>query len=456
MPLVIPLIVAGVAAAGSIAAAEIKSSNDAANAKAAIDASNAAIAGVQQANAAAAQKAIGGASAQTAIGAQADQSMMANNLTAGGGLNAQNAVLQGQQGLIGQQEQTAAQLQGVANGTGPNPAQAMLAQQTGNNVAAQGALMAGQRGASQNVGLMARQIGQQGAATQQNAVGQGATLQAQQSLGALGQLGTQQSAIGNTLNQAGGLSTQQVNQQLSAQQQASQTALQEQQIQTNALMGAAGNNTSAGVSGAQMASNANALLSQQQQQNLQQAMSGATAGAGAAITAAGTPSTPSATSAGTAAGYGATTTNANPASTPGDYSTLAYGGKVQKLAAGGKVGPQSMVGRHLYAHYKASEPSIPLAHGGPVKAMVSPGEKYIPPAEVKEVVKGKKKAIMAGEMIPGKAKVKGNNLKNDTVPKTLEEGGIVLPRTVVNAKDPAKAAAKFVAAIAAKQGLKKK
>ena len=62
--------------------------------------------------------------------------------------------LQGQNG-IGNQSQVYNQLQGVVNGTGPNPAQAMLNQQTGQNVAQQAALMAGQRGAASNVGLIA-------------------------------------------------------------------------------------------------------------------------------------------------------------------------------------------------------------------------------------------------------------------------------------------------------------
>ena len=106
-------------------------------------------------------------------------------------LQSQQALLnaiQGQNGL-GNQSQIYNQLQGVVNGTGPNPAQAQLAQATGTNVANQAALMAGQRGAGANVGLMARQAAQQGANTQQQAAGQAATLQAQQSLGALGQAG---------------------------------------------------------------------------------------------------------------------------------------------------------------------------------------------------------------------------------------------------------------------------
>jgi hypothetical protein len=126
-----------------------------------------------------------------------------------------------QQGGVQNQSNVFNQLQGVANGTGPNPAQAQLAQATGANVAAQNALMAGQRGSSANAGLIARQAAQQGANLQQQAAGQGATLQAQQSLGAL--------------NQLGGLATSQVNQQQQAQNAAAQNALSGQSNVLNAI-----------------------------------------------------------------------------------------------------------------------------------------------------------------------------------------------------------------------------
>lgn len=96
--------------------------------------------------------------------------------------------LQAQNG-IQNQSQVYNQLQQVAAGQGPNPAQAMLANTTGQNVANQAALMASQRGASSNPALIARQAAQQGGALQQNAAGQAAALQAQQSLGAIGQAG---------------------------------------------------------------------------------------------------------------------------------------------------------------------------------------------------------------------------------------------------------------------------
>lgn len=128
-----------------------------------------------------------------------------------GALGQQQAFVQALMGVngLGNQQNVYNQLQGVANGTGPNPAQAMLNNATGQNIAQQASLMGSQRGVNQNPGLLARQAAMQGANLQQQAVGQGAGLQAQQSLNALGALGDisgqqiaeQQGGLG-ALNQA--------------------------------------------------------------------------------------------------------------------------------------------------------------------------------------------------------------------------------------------------------------
>jgi hypothetical protein len=93
------------------------------------------------------------------------------------------------------------------------------------------------------------------------------------------------------------------------------------------------------------------------------------------------------------------------------------------------------------------------AKGGKVPALVSPGEIRIHAKDVKKVAEGKK-SPMSGEKIPGKAKVAGakNSYANDTVPKTLNEGDIILPRSVTQSKNPHWAAHQFVSAIMAKQG----
>lgn len=304
--------------------------------------------------------------------------------------------LQAQNGL-GNQSSVFNQLQGVANGTGPNPAQAQLANATGANIAAQSALMAGQRGSSSNPALIARQAAMQGANTQQQAAGQGAALQAQQSL--------------NALNQLGGLANQQVSNQMGATNAYTQAAQNNQQN----LLGNY-NQIALGNSGALNA--ANAANSQARNQTIGNVLGGAGAAMGL------------------------------PKGAPGK----AEGGMIEA-----PKGPRSRVGQHFQGiAMPSSVPAIALAQGGPVPAMVSPGEKYLSPEKVSEVKQGAN-PMSIGKEIPGKPKVGGakNSYANDTVPATLEEGGIVIPRSVTQSKDAEKKAIAFVKAVMAKQGLKK-
>lgn len=450
--------------------------------------------------------------------ALAQQQALLQAITAQGGLNNQSNVY--------------SQMQGVANGTGPNPAQAMLAQQTGANNSAQAAMMAGQRGASQNVGLMARQAAQQGSANQQNAIGQGASLQAQQSM--------------NALNSMGGIANQQVSNQMGAANAYTNAAQGEQgnllgaQSQyNNALMGYAGgaNNANANVSMANAKMNAGML-------------GGILGGAGAAAAAEGgqvgtdikAPPVPqqryasggdvsvgggpkssfgrymAGQSNGSQApqGFQSIQNSDNPlqAGTQQLVGTLAKkyikpmfqnhgGGSVnpsgigsqynqagpnldvagvlpQGAAQGPSLSPnvnftpngQQNSGAYQFGNTPATDAAAkasPLAsvadkapdlsaaedlgdsfaHGGKVQALVSPGERYLPPREVAKVAKGQKSPMEAGEKIPGKPAVGGakNDYANDTVPKTLDEGGIVLPRSVTQSKNPQWAAHKFMSDI---------
>lgn len=280
-------------------------------------------------------------------GAQAPQLTQAN-LTNAGQLSSaytgnQNALqqqqqllqaIQGQNGL-GNQSQVYGQLQGIANGTGPNPAQAMLNQATGQNVSNQAALMAGQRGAGANPALIARQAAQQGANLQQQAVGQGASMQAQQSLNAIGA--------------AGNLANQQVSNQMGAVN-ANTTAQQaEQQALLNAQQ--ASNQQVTGFNQAQLTSG----MSNQSGQNLSAGMgaigqgaSGISGGlAGLALLAPGG-------------------TVPQPGYTSSYVQSLYHGGNVgNKLKAGGNVPGKP---QHLGNDYRNDT----------VKAMLSPGEVVIP------------------------------------------------------------------------------
>jgi len=308
-------------------------------------------------------------------------------------LQSQQALLQALQAQngIANQNQVFNQVEGVVNGTGPNPAQAMLNQATGANVSNQAALMAGQRGAGANVGLIARQAGMQGANTQQQAAGQAATLQANQSL--------------NALTNAGNMAGQQVANQIGA---TNANTLANQQEQQNLLAAqAAANQAAVGSQGS--VNTANASLANNIMGGQQKLIGGAFQGAGASGV------------------MGGGIQNA-----AGGAALMAHGGEVP--------GPMSSHGKRIAA-------------GGKVPAMVSPGEIYLDPNRAKEVAGSKEKAkeILARQAkVPGRAIVSGDSSKNDTVPAELETGGVVIPRSKTMPED----AARFVAAVLAKKGKK--
>lgn len=91
------------------------------------------------------------------------------------------------------------QLTQRSQGLGPNPAQNALNQSTGQNISQAAALAAGTRGAGTNAGLVANNAANTGAATNQTAIGQAATLQAQQQIAAQNQL---QGLAGDQVSQA--------------------------------------------------------------------------------------------------------------------------------------------------------------------------------------------------------------------------------------------------------------
>lgn len=356
-----------------------------------------------------------------------------------GGLQQQQDLLNALAAQNGIQNQSNVynQLQNVASGTGPNPAQAMLAQSTGTNVANQAALMAGQRGAGANVGLEARQAAQQGANTQQQAAGQAATLQANQSLNALGQLG--------------GLATQQVGQQIGAVQgvnqvtQAQQQAAQaNQQQMLNAI--AAQNQANVGMQGNINSANAQiAGINTQGQYNLVSNLTGAGGSALGLAEGGEIPSVPQQSA----------QMMMKPIQSPsGPKSKVAQ----LMMAKGGQVYPADrMPTTSMYegGKFGPTTPEMGYAKGGKVPALVSPGEVYLPPEKVKKVAKEGKNPLSVGEKIPGKPKYPGNDYRNDILPKTLESGGVIIPNKVMQSKNPAKEASKFVAAILAGKGLKR-
>lgn len=359
-----------------------------------------------------------------------------------------------QQNGLGNQSQVYNQLQGVANGTGPNPAQAQLAQATGTNVANQAALMAGQRGASSNVGLLARQAAQQGATTQQQAVGQAATLQANQSL--------------NAINSAGTIANTQAANQIGATTANTQAQQSEQQNLLNAL---AGQNT-ANVAQQSNINSANAGLAQTTMQGQQGLIGGVLNGAGAlAGSSGGASSTAAAGGArGGMVGYAdggdtVTTTPVAPVTAPVAGPQSSFG---QFLAGwSGSAKPQSQQPQAQQSTPTTGSGALQQGASNLVQGLGKSNNGGNPNADSSVDVTstadaddfaqggmthdyrsgGNVKAKNAKE----KAVVQGNSYSNDKIPAVLSEGEVVIPRSVMQSKDPIRGSADFVQKVLAKR-----
>lgn len=315
--------------------------------------------------------------------------------------------LQGQNG-VGNQSQVYNQMQGtqgllnqMAQGNGPSAAQAQLTQATNQGLQQQAGALASAKGL--NPAMAAQMSAQQGAQMSQGAANQAAQLRANQQLAAISALQQQQSNLGN-------LAGNQVGQQQGAIQNYAGNTLGQLNAQNQANVGMQSN-----------INNANAGIANTNAQGQQKLIGGLL------------------NSAGTGMGM------------PG----MANGGIVSQYAEGGQITKPMSAINFLSGGKMPQSINLPmLAHGGKVPAMVSPGEIYLPPHSVDQVKAGAN-PLTSGEKIPGKSKVKGNSFKNDTVSKDLEVGGLVLPKSVTEAKNPTKAAHKFIDAVLAKQRMTK-
>jgi len=387
-------------------------------------------------------------------GAAGTNFTVANPVGANGGVNAASnqvqGALQSQQGLlsalqgqngIGNQSQVYGQLQGIASGA-VNPAQAQFAQNTQQNVANQAALMAGQRGASANVGLMARQAAQQGAATQQQAVGQEATQQATDQINAIGA--------------AGNLATQQAGQQIGATTANTQANLGNQ----GQLLGAVGqyNAAQAGLANTQM----------QGQQGIVGGLMNAMGPTLASVPPAPAPGAGGGEIVKLADGGDIGWTNAPTGGGQGMYSFTPMAPATQSLQMGIKNAAskaKSSFGQFLQGSQTptqnngaAQNLSDPTAQTGysqnnpDVIGGTADDPSFAKGGMIKDLSSGGKvKATSADQ----KADKKGNNYGNDKIPAVLSEHEIVLPRSVTLSKDPVGNAAKFVSAVIAKRGGRK-
>jgi hypothetical protein len=317
----------------------------------------------------------------------------------------------------------------IAAGNGPNPALAQLNQTTGTNVANQAALMAGQRGASSNVGLMARQAAQQGAATQQQAVGQAATTESQQQL--------------NALNAQAGIAGQQVAETQTGLNNAATNNLTNQ----SQILGAQTAYNSAETSGQGSVNTANTATNVGAQTEANTLINGGLSGASTALTNAAAPKTtgaapatpaPAAPSGGGGPTLGVNTTLPTPSF---EYQGGAIHGR-DRMAKGGHP---SFVAQYLHGQVTPK-----MASGGKVPAIVSPKEVYLNPKQVKEVVERGADPMKIGHHFPGKDKVKHDSLKNDVIKTELDEGGVVLPIHVTTHKNASHLGRKFVEKTVAK------
>lgn len=289
-----------------------------------------------------------------AQGALGQQRGLVSALQAQGGI-------QNQSDVYGQQQALAGQLGQMAQGGGPNPALAQLAQTTGANASQQAALMAGQRGAGANAGLIARQAAQQGGALNQQAAGQGATMRAQQQLAAINALQQQQGMLGN-------LATQQVGQQSGAVGNLNQFTQAEQGQVLNSI----NNQNQAAISNASQANNANAGIAGINAQNQTKAAGGLASGVGSALGALGSSMLKPAMAEG---GMVADSRNQSailkenykgPKSKTGQH-LFANGGGVQNMTAGGHVPGKAKVSGTKDSYKNDT-----------VDALLSPGEIVLP------------------------------------------------------------------------------
>lgn len=344
------------------------------------------------------------------------------------------------------------QLQGVANGTGPNPAQAMLNQSTGQNVANQAALAAGQRGAAGNVGLMARQAAQQGSAAQQTAAGQGATMQANQSL--------------NALEQMGGIANTQAGNQLQATTADTQAQLANLQAQQGAQ--AAYNSAQSGVASAQAGASSGLAGS---------ALGGAAQGVAGAIglaqggyagdMGAGTPAAQGGqmmASGGPVSAWGqfmngmsqySQNQNSHPGQQGSNYAQNQLGQQIGSGLANAVGSLFSSSPQQAQPGITAPQqaPNAPVqfqaAKGGKVPVKLSPQEKVLPPGKAEQFAKG---GPMRASTVPGKPKVPGkNDYANDTYSTQLKPGSIVIPLESLHSNEDAR---RFVQATLSKKGKK--
>lgn len=321
--------------------------------------------------------------------------------------NQVNAVQPGVSTGVGSQNYLASTLQNQIAGGGPNLAQATLNQNTGQNIAQAAALAAGTRGASTNAGLIAENAARQGAATQQSAISEAATLRQNQQLQAQQQL---QTLAGTQVDQGNT---------------AVNTANSAQQGEQNILQNA---NTSANNQQVTSQNNINSVNAQVAAGN-QNSNQNVLSGIGSAV------------------------------SSVGGLLSLAHGGEVpdhimtmakiyhQHLADGGAVqGILSDTPVNL-PQYTGNLGKGPLVGFKPPTSTPSKGPSLDPASiDMSALSTGIAPAVMAeGGQIAGKPKVNHDSYSNDTKLIAASPGEVVIPLDVLHAETALGKKARFVA-----------
>lgn len=287
----------------------------------------------------------------------------------------------------------ASMLANQANGLGPNLANQQLQNATAQNVSNQAALMAGQRGASSNVGLMGRQIANQGAQIQQQAAGQAAANRLQEQLQA-------EALYGQTQNQIG-------------------------QLASSIYGGAQGAVGNANKVGAEIGG---------QNAQMNQGLIGGIANTGAKLLGMADGGTPDNSNSmfpglGKGSNFGFNFVNGKkPASSP--------------MAGATDIAPTGFAGADMGA---AATPAIlAAAKGGGVDDLPFIPHDYRRGGEVK------------AKNPAQKAVVPGNSYKNDKIPALMSEGEVVLPREVTQSPNAPQNAARFMSEVMAGKHRKKR
>lgn len=309
--------------------------------------------------------------------------------------------------VVGAQGNLAGQLQGEAAGGGPNPAQIQY-QQNAQNIAQQQAATNAQNRAL-NPGLAARLSGNQAVASGQQAAGGAAAQQAEQQIAAQQQLNQLLAQQQNASLQAAGINSQISQNNANAVNQTQGGLFSGIGSALTSLFAKGGEvdapdhikkmaevyhpkkyavGGSINVPGVPNFSNAQVLLEQQQQAQKGQQKAA--------------PSTPTPLSA-----------------TPGNN----FGAQQLMMP---ELGSSEGLGASPAAPGLGLD-SLGAGAGGASAADLAP-----------------LLAAKSGGKIPGKAAVKGNSYKNDTVPALVSPGEVVLPRSVTQAKDAPSKAAEFM------------